>query len=325
MAVRNQKMADDYVLYEGDCCEVLPDLPDASVGFSVFSPPFADLYSYTDQTEDMSNVKSYKDFFDHFEFLVKELMRLIMPGRVVAVHCMDLMMFKRDGNEIGLRDFSGDLLRCFQDHGFIYHSRHCVWKDPLIAATRTKAIGLAHKQIVKDSAICRTGLPDYILAVRKPGENPNPIRHPKGFTQYCGSRSVPHDLDKWIDSDEPRINKRSHWIWQQYASPVWFDIRQSRVLPFREAKDEDDTKHICPLQLGVIRRLVKLYTNPGEVVFSPFAGIGSEGYESIKLGRRFYGCEIKPEYIKAAKANMKRAEKIAALENRTLFDTSGTT
>jgi DNA modification methylase len=296
MAVKNQKITDDYALYEGDCCEVIPDLPDDSVGFSVFSPPFADLYSYTDKTEDMSNVKSYQDFFDHFEFLVKELMRIMVPGRSVAVHCMDLPLYKRDGEEIGMRDFSGDLIRCFQDHGFIFHSRHCIWKDPLLMAVRTKAIGLAHKQIVKDSAMCRTGLPDYLLTMRKPGENPNPIEHPKGLTQYCGSRSIPRDLDKWIDSDEPRTNKRSHW-------------RQPRVLPFREARDDDDTKHICPLQLDVIERCLTLWSNTGDTILTPFMGVGSEAYVAVEMKRKAIGIELKESYYRQAVRNVKQAKK----------------
>lgn len=307
MAVVHQVVTDQYALYQGDCCEVLPTLPDESVGFSIFSPPFNDLYSYSDDERDMGNAKDYGTFFDHFDFLVGELKRLLMPGRNVAVHCMDLPVHKRDGYEIGLRDFPGDLIRSFEKHGFVFHARFCVWKDPLIAATRTKAIGLAHKQICKDSAICRTGIPDYILVMRKPGENPKPIANPLGFKEYHGARDIPRNLDAFVDSTVPEKNKRSHWIWQQYASPVWFDVRQTRVLPFRQAKDGDDTKHICPLQLDVIERSIALWTTKHDIVLTPFMGVGSEVFVAVKNGRRGVGVELKRSYFRQAVKNVERA------------------
>ena len=306
MKVKHQLIKKQFAVYCGDCVEVLPTLPDESVGFSIFSPPFADLYSYSDEDRDMSNVKDYEDFFEHFDFLVQELFRLMMPGRVVAVHCMDLAAFKSKGEEIGIKDFPGDLIRAFQKRGFIFHSRHCIWKDPLIAATRTKAIGLAHKQIVKDSAMVRTGIPDYIVAFRKPGENPKLVSNKSGLTEYVGSRSIPREFDRFLNfQGDQKVNKRSHWIWQQYASPVWFDIRQTRVLKYREAKDQDDEKHICPLQLDTIERCMTLWSTKGDVVLTPFAGVGSEVFVAVKMGRRGLGVELKPSYYRQMIRNLR--------------------
>jgi len=307
MVVKKQKITKAFVLYCGDSCEVLPDLPDESIGFSLFSPPFADLYSYSDDVADMSNSSSYEEFFEHFEFLIEQLFRLMMPGRVVAVHCMDLPTYKTRGEEIGIRDFPGDIIRSFVKFGFIQHSsRITIWKDPLLAAVRTKAIGLAHKQIVKDSAMCRIGIPDYILSFRKPGENPKLVGHPNGLTKYYGSRSVPTKLDHFVDFDgEQKINKRSHWIWQQYASPVWFDIRQTRVLPYRQARDGDDEKHICPLQLDTIERCMELWSAKGDTFLSPFMGVGSEVFVAVKNRRRAVGIELKGSYYNQALRNLR--------------------
>lgn len=309
MAVKDQLVTDDFAVYLGDCCEVLPDIPDESVGLSVFSPPFADLYSYSDLPNDMGNCSSYEEFFDHFKFLVGQLFRVTMPGRIVAVHCMDLPTYKRAGEEIGVRDFPGDIIRCFQSEGFVFHSRHCIWKDPLVAATRTKAIGLAHKQIVKDSAMCRMALLDYVLALRKPGENPKPINHPNGLSEYYGQRNVPNTLDVYMDEEDQSKNKRSHWIWQRYASPVWDDIRQTNVLPYREGRDTDDEKHICPLQIDVIERCVSLWSSEQDVVLTPFMGVGSEVYVAIKNRRKAIGVELKESYYRQALRNVKEAMK----------------
>ncbi len=310
MALKHQTVTDQYALYCGDNCIVLPDVPKESVGFSVFSPPFASLYCYTDEDADMSNCKSPKAFFEHFDFLLEQLQRVMMPGRVVAVHCMDLPTFRRDGEAIGIWDFPGEIIRRFVHHGFVYHCpRIAIWKDPLLAAVRTKAIGLAHKQIVKDSAMCRSGFPDFIVAFRKKGENPKPIVHPQGLTEYHGSRSIPRNLDRWIGSDSPKINKRSHWIWQQYASPVWFDIRQTRTLSYRKARDGDDEKHICPLQLDTIERCMELWSTEGDVVLTPFMGVGSEVYVAVKNGRKGIGIELKKSYYKQAVKNIKSLER----------------
>lgn len=309
MAVSGKKITKRYALYNGDCCDVLTHIKDESVGLSIFSPPFADLYSYSDDERDMSNAPNYETFFKHFEFLTEQLFRVMMPARVVAVHCMELPTFKTAGEEIGLRDFPGDIIRCFESKGFIFHSRFCIWKDPLLAAVRTKAIGLAHKQIVKDSSLCRTGIPDYVLAFRKPGDNPKPIEHPDGLTEYAGSREIPSELSRYDGFEgEQKRNKRSHWIWQQYASPVWFDIRQTKVLPFRKARGQDDTKHICPLQTDVIERCLVLWSSPGDVVLTPFMGVGSEVYMAVKLGRKGLGIELKKTYYRQALRNLKSLE-----------------
>lgn len=302
--VKKQVHTKEYSVYCGDCCEVIVGIPDDSIGLCIHSPPFAQLYSYSDSVEDMSNCKSYDEFFTHYGFLSDELYRTMMPGRIVAIHCMDVPTFKNNGEEIGLKDFSGDIIRLFQKSGFIFHSRHCIWKDPLIAAVRTHAIGLAHQQIVKDSAMCRTGIADYLLAFRKPGDNPKPISNEDGLTVYHGERKVPRELDKYIGWKDQGTNKRSHWIWQQYASPVWDDIRQTNVLPFREARDEDDERHLCPLQLDVIERCIALWSSKGDVVFTPFMGVGSEVYVAVKNGRKGLGAELKNRYFRVALRNL---------------------
>lgn len=306
--VKNQVIKKNYALYNSDCCEVVAGLPEDSIGFVIYSPPFADLYSYSDDAQDMGNNVSYKEFFTHFGYLADLLMKCMMPGRVMAVHAMDLPLFKRNGEEIGVKDFTGDIIRMFLKHGFVYHCpRITIWKDPLVTATRTKAISLAHKQLVKDSAICGVGGPDYILAFRKPGENPVRIPHERGLTTYYGRRSIPHGLERYKNVEEQRKNKYSHWIWQQYASPVWFDIRQTRVLPYREAREQDDQRHICPLQLDSIERCMELWSTPGDTVLSPFMGVGSEVFVAVKNGRKGVGVELKTSYYKQAVRNVELA------------------
>lgn len=301
--VKDQYITEQYSIYNDDCIKVMKGIPDEKIGFSIFSPPFADLYAYSDDVADLGN-SNYQDFFKHFTFVVKDLFRVLIPGRVVGIHCMDLPVHKANEGYIGLKDFSGDIIRLFQSNGFVYHSRHCVWKDPLIAATRTKAIGLAHKQIVKDSAMCRMGIPDYILAFRKDGENPHPIAHPKGLTEYAGTRQIPWNLERFLKHLDPKTNKRSHWIWQQCASPVWDDIDQTKILPFRGGREEDDQRHVCPLQLQVVERCLVLWSNPGDVVLSPFAGVGTEIFESVRLGRKGIGVELKRGYFRQMKKNL---------------------
>ncbi len=306
--VGKQKITKRYAVYQGDCVEVTKGFPDESIGFTIFSPPFSNLYAYSDDTRDMGNVENSEEFFEHFGFLVEELERVMMPGRIVAVHCMDLPIHKSDVGYIGLRDFTGDIIKCFLSHGFVYHSRHCIWKDPLLAAVRTHAIGLAHKQIVKDSAMVRTGIPDYILAFRKRGDNIVPIEHPKGLVKYYGTRTVPKRLDAFSEH-EPARNKRSHWIWQQYASPVWFDIDQTHVLPYRAARSKEDQKHICPLQLDVIERCLVLWSAENDKVYSPFMGIGSEVRTAVKNGRFGIGAELKRSYFLQAVNNLRSVSK----------------
>jgi len=318
MAAINQIQTDKYALYLGDCCEILPALPSNSIGLSVFSPPFSSLYAYSNNPKDMSNSKSYKQFFVHFEYLIAELFRLMMDGRIVVVHCIELPMFKREGHNIGIRDFPGTIIRKFIKYGFVYQSRICIWKDPLLAAVRTKAIGLAHKQIVKDSAMCRVGIPDSLLCFRKPGNNLKPISHTEGLTEYYGKTQIPKTLNKYIGWSKPSTNKRSHWIWQQYASPVWMDIRQSKVLPFRKGRDKKDQKHICPLQLDVIERCIALWSTVGDTVLTPFMGVGSEVYVAVKNHRKAIGIELKNSYYQQAVTNVKRATRIQ--KTRSIFE-----
>lgn len=293
MKVIDQKVCDKYAIYCGDSCEVIKGIPDNSIGYSLFSPPFADLYTYSDSENDMGNSRDYQQFFTHFKFLVEELHRVLMPGRNISVHCIDIPAMKERDGFIGLKDFPGDIIRLFQDVGFIYHSRVVIWKNPLIEATRTKAIGLMHKQLCKDSAMCRQGLPDYVLTFRKTGENPIPIGHGAGMTEYIGD-----------DEQDEKGLKKSHEIWRRYASPVWTDINQTRVLSFREARTEKDEKHICPLQLDTINRCLELWSLEGDTFFTPFMGVGSEVYCAVEKKRKAVGCELKRSYFDQACKHM---------------------
>ena len=292
----SQAVTDKYALYHGDACEVLAALPDNSVGHSVFSPPFSDLYCYSDSPRDLGNCKSHEEFMAHFMVIASELHRVMKYGRVVAVHCMDLPAQKERDGYIGLKDFSGEIIRLFQSAGFIYHSRVVIWKDPLIAATRTKAIGLMHKQICKDSALCRMGIPDQVIAFRKGGENDTPIENPDGLSRYAGA-------------NDPGLTgvKRSHMIWRAYASPIWDDIRQSGVLKRAAARMNDDEKHVCPLQLDVVERCLTLWSRKGDVVLTPFMGVGSEAFMAVKMGRKAIGVELKDTYYRQAVSNVEQA------------------
>lgn len=300
MAVINQKITEDFAVYHGDCCEVVPELPDESIHISIYSPPFADLYNYSSSERDMSNSTTYKQFMEHYEFIVEQIQRVTLPGRLTCIHCMDLP----DGK--GLRDFPGDIIRLHKKHGFIYHSRHVIWKEPLRVAIRTRSQGLMHKQIVKDSSLCRVALPDYVLVFRNKGENKTPIDHPLGLSNYVGERSIPVGLEnKFRGHKNPKTNKLSHWIWQQYASAFWDDVRVSRVLPYKPARDKDDEKHVCPLQLDVIERCLILWSNPGETVLTPFMGVGSEVFTSVACGRKAVGVELKKSYYRQALKNLR--------------------
>jgi hypothetical protein len=293
MAVNDQIITDKYALYNGDSCDVLQTMPDNSIDFSIFSPPFADLYCYSDSPADLGNCTSYDQFFIHFGFIIKQLARVIKPGRLCSVHCIDIPAMKERDGYIGIKDFPGDIVRAFQNAGMIYHSRNTIWKDPLIEATRTKAIGLMHKQLCKDSTRCRAGLPDYLLTFRADGENAIPVVHQDGLMRYCGK-------------SDPGGNgiKRSHNIWRAYASPVWMDIRQTLTLDARKGRDADDEKHLCPLQLDVIERACVLWSNPGEVVLTPFMGVGSEAYGAVLNGRKAIGVELKSSYYRQAVKNL---------------------
>lgn len=301
--ILDQHITDSYALYNGDCLEGIRSIPDKSVGFSIFSPPFVDLFCYSSSERDFGNAKSYADFFEMFGELVGQLARVMMPGRLVSVHCIDIPAMKERDGYIGLKDFPGDIIKSFQSEGFIYHSKTVIWKDPLIEATRTKAIGLMHKQLCKDSIRCRMGLPDYLVTFRAPGENQVPVENANGLTKYLGS-----------DKISELAGNRSHNIWRAYASPVWMDIRQTNVISFRHAREEEDEKHICPLQLDVIERCVLLWSNPGEVVLTPFMGVGSECYGAVINGRKAIGFELKPSYYKQAVKNLACAGKVETSE-----------
>lgn len=295
MKVLAQVHEKSFSAYNSDCVEVCSSLPSNSVDFTIFSPPFSSLYTYSNSERDMGNSKNDDEFFAHFGFLVENLFRLTKPGRIVAFHCMNIPAMKERDGYIGIKDFRGDLIRCFQKQGFIYHSEHVIWKDPLIEATRTKAIGLMHKQLCKDSTMCRSGLPDYLIAMRKPGENMNMVSHAKGLDEFYG--------------DNPPCNGNlSHERWRRYASPVWMDIRQTYTLQASTAREQDDERHICPLQIDVIERGLQLWSRKNDVVLSPFMGIGSEGYVAIKDERRFIGIELKTAYFTVAVDNLRKAE-----------------
>lgn len=276
--IRNKYITDEFALYHGDCVEVTPLLPDESVGLSIFSPPFAELYTYSDEVADMGNSKDYNEFLFAFSFLVKELFRITKQGRNVCVHCMDLPIQKGKEGYIGLRDFSNMIRESFESEGFIYHSRITIWKDPVVEMQRTKALGLLHKQVKKDSTMSRVGLPDYVLVFRKDGNRDNPV--------HC-------DIN--VDT------------WQKYASPVWDDINYSNTLNLKGSRDEKDEKHICPLQLDTIDRLLTLYSNEGDTILTPFLGIGSEVYQSVLRNRKAIGIELKESYFNAAVRNCSNA------------------
>lgn len=299
MAARNEsayaeqtKTGEGWTMMLGDCVERIKEIESDSIGLSVFSPPFASLYTYSNSERDMGNSKTDEEFADHFKYLVGELYRVLMPGRLVSFHCMNLPTSKERDGFIGIKDFRGELIRIFQDAGFIYHSEVTIWKDPVTAMQRTKALGLLNKQKNKDSAMSRQGIPDYMVTMRKPGDNPQPVTH---------------------TNDDFPIS-----VWQKYASPVWMDINPSNTLQYRAARENSDERHICPLQLDVIERAVKLWSNPGDVVLSPFGGIGSEGYVAVKDGRRYIGIELKKSYFDLACKNLAHA--VEESKELTLFD-----
>lgn len=278
--VLNQSLGENYALFNGDCVEVVGGLPDASVDYSIFSPPFASLYTYSNSPRDMGNVRNDDEFFEQFDYLVKELRRVVKPGHNVSFHCMLLPASKERDGYIGLKDFRSDLIRAFQKRGFIFHSEVVIWKDPVTAMQRTKALGLLHKTIRTNATMCRQGIPDYLITMRTPGDVVD---------------RVAHGPDLPVDE------------WQKLASPVWMDINPSDTLQYQSAREHDDERHICPLQLEVIRRGIRLWTLPGDVVLSPFAGIGSEGHCAIQMGRKFIGAELKKSYYEQASRNLAAA------------------
>ena len=283
--VNDEKITENYAIYNGDTTEIIKGIPDNSIGLSVFSPPFSSLYTYSNSDRDLGNSKSDEEFFTHFKFIIEDLYRILKPGRVVAIHCMQIPAMKERDGYIGIKDFRGDLIRAFQKVGFIYHGEVTIWKDPVVEMQRTKALGLLHKQLKKDSSRTRMGLPDYIIFMRKDGDNEEPIKHT--------NENFPVDL--WQDYASP--------VWREYASPVWWNIVQSNTLN-RMFADEESERHIAPLQLDVIERCIKLYSNEGDTVFTPFMGIGSEVYQAVKMNRKGIGIELKREYYLQAVSNL---------------------
>lgn len=327
--VIDQAIGKDYALYHGDCVEGMRGIPDNSVDFSIFSPPFASLYTYSNSERDMGNTLTHADFFQQYRYLIAEQMRTLKPGRLISVHCMQLPATKERDGFIGLHDFRGDLIRAYQDAGFIYHSEVVIWKDPVTAMQRTKALGLLYKQLKKDSARSRQGIPDYLVTFQKPGANPDPVtkdpdEFPVGLWQQEAS-------PVWnYGENDPPVKQLLDWlmqffrrpdtlpVWQRYQDAVWYDINPSETLQYRSAREHQDERHICPLQLEVIRRAIRLWTNPGDVVLSPFAGIGSELVTALEMGRRAIGFELKKSYYEQARRNCQAAEQAA--HQPTLFD-----
>ena len=282
MNVLNQASGDNYTVFHGDCVDVLKGIPDATIDYSIFSPPFASLYTYSNSPRDMGNVRNDAEFFEHFGYLIAELRRVMKPGHNVSFHCMLMPTSKERDGYIGLKDFRGDLIRAFQQHGFIYASEVCIWKDPVTSMQRTKALGLLHKTVRTNACMSRQGIPDYLVTMRAPGEMVDRVTH----------QPEQYPVDKW----------------QKVASPVWMDIDPSDTLQYRSAREHDDERHICPLQLEVIRRGIDLWTMPGDVVLSPFTGIGSEGFVAVEMGRKFVGAELKQSYFEQAARNLAAAE-----------------
>ena len=292
MNILNQMVNDRAAIYNADNVELMKGIPDNSIHYTIFSPPFSSLYTYSNSDRDMGNCKGDDEFMEHFKFLAKELYRVTMPGRLLSFHCMDIPLMKERDGVIGLKDFPAMLRQVFEECGFIYHSKVTVWKNPVAEMTRTKALGLLHKQIKKDSTMSRQGIPDYVVTMRKPGENPERVTHT--------NESFP-------------VN-----VWQRYASPVWMDIRQSDTLQKKSAREEKDERHICPLQLEVIKRCIELWTNPNDIVLDPFAGIGSTNYVALRMNRRTVGIELKESYYKQAVANCTEAMQMEMLAD--LYD-----
>lgn len=300
----DQVITDDYAIYQGDSCEVIRAIPGDSIHFGIHSPPFEGLYKFSNYDRDISN-NDGPQFWEHYAFLISELHRVTMPGRLHSVHVMQLPMSKIRHGHIGMRDFRGEVIRAYEDAGWIFHSEVCIWKDPVVAQQRTKSIRLLHKQIVKDSTISGQGLADYIVTFRKPGENPEPVAG--CFDEWHGEGDGP-DPAKFTTPTDGR-NWYSIEVWQRYASPVWTDINQTRTLQYRGGRDEKDEVHISPLQLDVIERCIDLWSNPGDTVLTPFLGIGSEVYCAVEMGRKGIGIELKPSYFAQAVKNIAGLER----------------
>lgn len=301
--VLDQHITDRYALYNADCHDVMAALPSDSIHLTVYSPPFAGLYRYSSSERDLSNSATYDEFMEHYAMVVEQIHRITLPGRMTGVHCMDVPT----GNSgcDALTDFPGDIIRMHRGLGFDYTGRYHVWKEPLTVRNRTMTKSLSHQTIVEDSSRCTVASADYLLMFRKRGDNPIPITHPVGLLEYAGERKIPSDLLHYRGwTGKQTENRYSHWIWRQYASAFWDDVRLDRVLPFREARDEEDEKHVHPLQLDVIERCLVLWSNPGERVLTPFLGVGSEVYAAVRMGRFGIGAELKPSYYRQAVKNL---------------------
>lgn len=328
MAANQQIITDQYAIYNGDSAEVLRSFPDESMHHSIYSPPFATenggcLYNYSSSVRDLSNARTYAEFFEHYEYIVHEIHRTLLPGRITAVHCMDVPT--AGANICGYSDFPGDIIALHRKLGFDMLPRICIWKEPLEVRNRTMSKALAHRQICEDSCATNVAAADYLIPFRKRGENPVPVTHPTGLNRYAGSRKIPSDLYEFKGHRGKQTgNRYSHWIWRHYASCFWDDIRLSRVLPYLEAKGEHDERHQHPLQLDVIERACVLWTNPGENVLTPFMGVGSEVCGAVVMGRRGVGCELKPEYFSQAATNCAKAVDLVnpPEEDAKLFETA---
>lgn len=319
MAIKNQKITQDYAVYNGDCIEVMAEMPNESIHLSVYSPPFAGMYHYSSSDRDLSNADNYEDFLKHYGFVVSEIHRITKPGRCTAVHCMDVP----NGNtgKDGLTDFPGDIIRLHSSMGWEFIARHMVWKEPLAVRNRTMQKNLAHKTVVDDSVYVGVAGADHVLIFRKKGENEVPVAHPTGLQYYAGEKKIPEDLLRYKNWQGSQLeNRYSHWIWRQYASSVWDDVRVDHVLPFRPGRGEDDEKHVHPLQLDVINRIVVLRSNPGEVVWTPFMGVGSEVYGAVLNGRKGMGAELKESYFNQTLRNLDAIDFSFVDGQPTLFD-----
>ena len=306
MAVNDQIITDQFAIYNGDCIEVMRGLPDGCVGLSIYSPPFGGLYNYSSDERDLSNCDSYDQFFEHYAFVVREKHRVTMPGRITAVHCMDIP--RSNSGTDSMIDFPGDIIRLHEREGWRFTGRRMIWKEPLAVRLRTMQKNLTHASLIADSINYGIASGDQLLTFRKEGKNPVPVQHPIGMMAYAGERKPPGDVIRYRGwTGKQTENRFSHWIWRQYADCMWDDIRMNRVLPYKEARDSEDEKHVHPLQLDVIDRCVVLFSNPGEVVFTPFMGVGSEVYSAIMLGRKGVGAELKPSYYRQAVKNVKAA------------------
>ncbi len=318
MAIKDQVITDDYALYNGDCIEVMGDMPEESIHMSIYSPPFGGLYHYSSDIRDLSNCYDYDEFFKHYKYVVSELSRITHSGRMSCVHCTDIP--SSNSGKDHLIDFPGDVIRLHAECGFNFVCRHTIWKEPLWVRNRTMQHNLSHKTIVNDGVYGGVASADYLLVFRKKGENKTPVAHTTGLNRYAGECPIPEELHKYRDWEGKQTENRfSHWIWRRYASSIWDDVTMGRVLPFKDCKEEDDEKHVHPLQLDVIDRAISLRTNEGETVFTPFMGVGSEVYAAVELGRRGVGSELKESYFRQAIANLNDVNKIAKTEQVSMF------